>query len=217
MMSQKQCEKGVRKSMTARAVFGRRIRGLGGRHAESKNFSFVSFPLLPLVSPNLRCLAPITRNERLQELCVRSSLKAPVDFLIFAVVFISFGCTSIRYLDNLHILLQESMASQQPQVGKHPAVQASGEIGRADAEATDFYSRDRAVEHGAPQLVGGQYGGTEDQVQYVGEGKPVTWMQHWKTARRGWLAYVKTKDFWIVLVLGLVTKPCQSSMVDANS
>lgn len=30
----------------------------------------------------------------------------------------------------------------------------------------------------------------------------LTFMQQWKNARRGWLTYIRTKEFWMVLAIG---------------
>lgn len=64
------------------------------------------------------------------------------------------------------------------------------------ASGLDGCASDKA--HGVPQFVGASQ--MEGPAQ--GEAEAVTLMQHWNNTRRGWLTYIRTKDFWIVLALG---------------
>lgn len=53
------------------------------------------------------------------------------------------------------------------------------------------------LKHGMPQFTG-----FDDQVQ-AGSGN-ITLGDRFKLKRRSWFQYVKTRDFWLVLVLGCV-------------
>lgn len=103
------------------------------------------------------------------------------------------------------------MTSQAPAAGK------SGNIGVAETPAPNNAGANLPSyettngQHGVPRLTHGSTidGYSSDSKafeQLDGPGRkdaqPVTLMQHWNTARRGWLTYVRTKDFWIVLLLG---------------
>lgn len=71
--------------------------------------------------------------------------------------------------------------------------------GAGPAGSADYYAEyDSKAAHGTPQIVGAR----EAMVGPQDETRPVTLMEHWKNARKGWGAYIKTKDFWIVLALG---------------
>lgn len=74
----------------------------------------------------------------------------------------------------------------------------SSTAGPTGLEGLDGYAADKGQEHGVPQYVGAH----QMEVPKQTETQPMTLMHHWKTARRGWLTYVRTKDFWIVLALG---------------
>ena len=74
----------------------------------------------------------------------------------------------------------------------------SSTVGASGLEGLDGYAADKSQRHGVPQFVGESQMETSRQT----ETQPVTLMHHWKTARHGWLTYVRTKDFWIVLALG---------------
>lgn len=69
----------------------------------------------------------------------------------------------------------------------------------SQAASADYYAEyDNNAAHGTPQIVGTP----ETMVGPQDETRHVTLMEHWKNARKGWGAYIKTKDFWIVLALG---------------
>ena len=74
-----------------------------------------------------------------------------------------------------------------PAIGKH---QVGTEV-RAEEEggSESSKSNNRVIGHGAPEVVGIEGERTVDEIE---------------ESKEGWFAYFKTKDFYIVLVLGYV-------------
>jgi len=61
-----------------------------------------------------------------------------------------------------------------------------------------------APKYGAPEVIGTGSDGAKDEVAEDRRARRTTFMSKLKTKRRGWFAYVRTRDFWIVLVLGYI-------------
>ncbi|EON68327.1 hypothetical protein W97_07585 [Coniosporium apollinis CBS 100218] len=80
-----------------------------------------------------------------------------------------------------------------PQIRRSFAASRSDEIGDA-GNAT-------SVAHGAPELVASGYGSMTTEEAPVVEERP----------KRTWFRYIKTRDFWIVLVLGQILALCITS------
>lgn len=59
---------------------------------------------------------------------------------------------------------------------------------------SEYYGKDS---HGMPKVVA-----PETMVGSQSKTPPVTLMQHWRTASKGWGAYLKTRDAWIAIGLG---------------
>ncbi len=61
-----------------------------------------------------------------------------------------------------------------------------------------------APKHGATEVIDMGSDGKQNEVAEDRRARRITFMSKLKTKRRGWFAYVRTRDFWIVLVLGLI-------------
>ena len=77
----------------------------------------------------------------------------------------------------------------------------------SDFERNDFQSSGPSAGHGAPELIGVTNAG--------GYGQPERTVEEIEGSKRGWFAYFKTKDFYIVLVLGYVITSDRCSREDA--
>jgi len=54
--------------------------------------------------------------------------------------------------------------------------------------------------HGIPTVLDGSL-----ELEDSDHGAPATWQQQLRSRRKTFFAYIKTRDFWIVLVLGFVS------------
>ena len=103
------------------------------------------------------------------------------------------------------------MSSEAQAIGKSGNIEVAESPASSNAGTDPPSYQARSGQHGVPQVtnasaLGGYASDSKAFDQLDGPGhpgaQPVTLMQHWKTARQGWLTYVRTKDFWIVLLLG---------------
>lgn len=101
---------------------------------------------------------------------------------------------------------RRSSKSDNVEITPYETVRIEPKSASSGASSTSSREKHGDKAHGVPEVLDMSLD-SEDNVNGVERSAPVTWKQQLAIRRRTFFAYIKTRDFWTVLLLGCVAHP----------